>query len=132
MIGVSQSGETPEIVVSLAYARERGALTAGLTNGAGSELARTADHALVTAAGEERSVAATKTFTAQLAAVAALAEALGAAGLERLDEHARRGGGGAREGEAPAQAAAADLVLGAAPRPAWRAASPTPSRWRRR
>ena len=85
VIGVSQSGETPEISASLAYAKERGALTAGLTNGAGSELARMADHALVTAAGEERSVAATKTFTAQLAAVAALAEALGATGLERLD-----------------------------------------------
>ncbi len=110
VIGVSQSGETPEISSSLAYAKERGALTAGLTNGVGSELARMADHALVTAAGEERSVAATKTFTAQLAAVAALAEALGADGLEQLDavpaaiEQALAGG------EAAAHAAAADLV----------------------
>ncbi len=110
VIGVSQSGETPEISASLAYAKERGALTAGLTNGAGSELARMADHALVTAAGEERSVAATKTFTAQLAAVAALAEALGATGLERLDEVPAAIAQALAEGEAAAQAAAADLV----------------------
>jgi len=110
VIGVSQSGETPEISSSLAYARERGALTAGLTNGAGSELARTADHALVTAAGEERSVAATKTFTAQLAAVAALAEALGASGLEGLDAVPEAVAGALAAGEAPAHAAARDLV----------------------
>jgi glucosamine--fructose-6-phosphate aminotransferase (isomerizing) len=78
VVGISQSGMTPEIVEALRYARERGALTAALTNGAGSPLAATADHALVTRAGEERSVAATKTFTTQLAALAALAGALGA------------------------------------------------------
>ena len=69
-----------------------------------------ADHALVTAAGEERSVAATKTFTAQLAAVAALAEALGAAGLEQLDAVPAAIAQALAEGEAPAHAAAADLV----------------------
>ena len=77
-IGVSQSGATPEIVSALAYAGSRGALTAGITNDPESALARSADHALVTRAGDERSVAATKTFTAQLAAFAALAAALGA------------------------------------------------------
>jgi glucosamine--fructose-6-phosphate aminotransferase (isomerizing) len=85
VIGVSQSGETPEIASSMAFARERGALTAALTNGARSTLATGVDHALVTAAGEERSVAATKTYTAQLAVVAALARALGATGLDELD-----------------------------------------------
>jgi glucosamine--fructose-6-phosphate aminotransferase (isomerizing) len=80
-IGVSQSGETPEIVSALAYARARGALTAGVTNAVGSALARAVEHALVTQAGDERSVAATKTFTAQLAAFAALAAALGAGAL---------------------------------------------------
>jgi glutamine---fructose-6-phosphate transaminase (isomerizing) len=109
VIGVSQSGETPEIASSVAYARERGALTAGLTNGAGSLLARTADHVLVTAAGEERSVAATKTFTAQLAAVAALAEALGAAGLEQLDAVPDAVARALADGEEPAAAAAHDL-----------------------
>jgi glucosamine--fructose-6-phosphate aminotransferase (isomerizing) len=80
-IGVSQSGETPEIVSALAYARTRGALTAGITNDAGSSLARSVAHPLVTRAGAEQSVAATKTFTAQLAAFAALAAALGASEL---------------------------------------------------
>ncbi len=89
-IGVSQSGETPEIVSALVYARARGALTAGITNDAGSSLARAVEHPLVTRAGAERSVAATKTFTAQLAAFAALAAALGArelaAGLAAVPE----------------------------------------------
>ncbi len=80
-IGVSQSGETPEIVSAIAYAAARGALTAGLTNAAGSSLVAAVEHPLVTRAGEERSIAATKTFSAQLAAFAALAAALGADGL---------------------------------------------------
>ncbi len=81
VLGVSQSGETPEIVSALEFAASRGALTAALTNAEGSPLARAAAHALVTAAGEERSVAATKTFTTALAAIAELARALGAADL---------------------------------------------------
>lgn len=80
-IAVSQSGETPEIVDALEYAREHGALTAAVTNGEGSSLATAAEHPLITRAGEERSVAATKTFTTQLAAFASLAGALGAPGL---------------------------------------------------
>jgi glucosamine--fructose-6-phosphate aminotransferase (isomerizing) len=74
VLGVSQSGRTPEIVAALAFAAERGALTAALTNDAGSPLA-------AAVAGEERSVAATKTFTTALAVVAELARALGAADL---------------------------------------------------
>jgi glucosamine--fructose-6-phosphate aminotransferase (isomerizing) len=89
-IGVSQSGATPEIVSALSYATSRGALTAAITNEADSPLARAADHPLVLQAGDERSVAATKTFTAQLAAFAALAAALGARavgeGLAQLPE----------------------------------------------
>jgi glutamine---fructose-6-phosphate transaminase (isomerizing) len=89
-IGVSQSGATPEIISALRYAAARGALTAGITNDADSPLAQAADHPLVLRAGDERSIAATKTFTAQLAAFAALAAALGARavreGLERLPE----------------------------------------------
>jgi glucosamine--fructose-6-phosphate aminotransferase (isomerizing) len=83
VLGVSQSGEVPEIVESLRYARERGALTAALTNDPGSALAAVADHALVTAAGVERALAATKTFTTQLAVIALLARALAAPGLDR-------------------------------------------------
>jgi glucosamine--fructose-6-phosphate aminotransferase (isomerizing) len=85
VIGVSQSGETPEIAAAMEYARSRGALTAALTNGVGSPLAECVDHVLLTAAGEERSIAATKTYTSQLAAIAALARALGAEGLDGLD-----------------------------------------------
>jgi len=81
VLGVSQSGQTPEIVAALEFAAGRGALTAALTNEAGSPLAESVAHALVTAAGEERSVAATKTFTTALAAIAQLARALGAADL---------------------------------------------------
>src|SRR3954468_14977530 len=51
VIGVSQSGQVPEIVESLEYARARGALTAALTNDAGSALAQAADHLLATSAG---------------------------------------------------------------------------------
>ena len=81
VLGISQSGETPEIVAALEFAARRGALTAALTNAAGSPLAASVEHALVTAAGEERSVAATKTFTTALAAIALLASALGAGDL---------------------------------------------------
>jgi glutamine---fructose-6-phosphate transaminase (isomerizing) len=80
-IGVSQSGETPEIVSALAYAGSRGALTAAVTNDGASSIAQGVDHPLVTRAGREQSVAATKTFTAQLAAFAALAAALGVTAL---------------------------------------------------
>ena len=52
VLGVSQSGQTPEIVAALEFAAGRGALTAALTNEAGSPLASAAGHALVTAAGE--------------------------------------------------------------------------------
>ena len=81
VLGVSQSGQTPEIVAALEFAAERGALTAALTNEAGSPLAEAVSHPLVTAAGVERSVAATKTFTTALAVVAELARALGATDL---------------------------------------------------
>ena len=81
VLGVSQSGQTPEIVAALEFAAGRGALTAALTNEAGSPLASAAGHALVTAAGSEQSVAATKTFTTALAAIAELARALGASDL---------------------------------------------------
>ena len=81
VLGVSQSGQTPEIVAALEFAAGRGALIAALTNEAGSPLALAVEHALVTAAGEERSVAATKTFTTALSAIGELARALGASDL---------------------------------------------------
>lgn len=74
---VSQSGETAEIVGTQRWARERGAATVAVTNGATSTLAGEADVALVTAAGRELAVPATKSYTAQLAAIAVVADAMG-------------------------------------------------------
>jgi fructoselysine-6-P-deglycase FrlB-like protein len=77
-VALSQSGQTEEIVETLAWARDCGAATLAITNGDGSPLAETADVAFVTRAGTERAVPATKTFTTQLAALAVLAIGLGA------------------------------------------------------
>ncbi|MCA2175942.1 SIS domain-containing protein [Nonomuraea glycinis] len=78
-VAISQSGRTEEIVETLAWARDCGARTVGVTNGgADSPLAQVADLALCTVAGEEKAVPATKTYTTQLAALAVLALGLGA------------------------------------------------------
>ena len=76
-LGISQSGRTPEIVTVLERYGAAGARTVALTNDPGSALAAAADVQVELGAGEERAVPATKTFTAQLAAVAVVAEALG-------------------------------------------------------
>jgi glucosamine--fructose-6-phosphate aminotransferase (isomerizing) len=75
-VSVSQSGRTEEIVETQDWARDCGARTVAITNGADSPLAARADLALVTQAGEELAVPATKTFTTQLAALAVLGLAL--------------------------------------------------------
>lgn len=77
VIGISQSGETPEIVAALARLRAGGARTWAITNAGGSALAQEAHGALVLDAGDEEAVPATKTFTAQVAALALAAEVLG-------------------------------------------------------
>jgi len=76
VVSVSQSGETQEIVETQAWARDCGARTVAVTNGADSSLARAADLAMVTRAGPEKAVPATKSYTTQLAAMAVLASAL--------------------------------------------------------
>jgi glucosamine--fructose-6-phosphate aminotransferase (isomerizing) len=73
VLALSQSGRTPDVVDYLERARRRGALTVAVTNEPESELAAAADGVLPLAAGPERSIAATKTYTAQLAALALLA-----------------------------------------------------------
>jgi glutamine---fructose-6-phosphate transaminase (isomerizing) len=78
-VALSQSGRTEEIVDTLAWAHDCGARTLAITNGAGSPLAQTADLALITQAGAEIAVPATKTFTTQLAALAVVAIGLGGA-----------------------------------------------------
>jgi glucosamine 6-phosphate synthetase-like amidotransferase/phosphosugar isomerase protein len=76
-VAVSQSGATEEIVTSLQWARRCGARTVAVTNVAGSPLTAAADVALITQAGRELAVPATKTYTTQLAALAVLALSLG-------------------------------------------------------
>jgi glucosamine 6-phosphate synthetase-like amidotransferase/phosphosugar isomerase protein len=75
-VGVSQSGRTAEIVETLRWARRRGAATACITNEASSPLAAEAQVALVTQAGAEQALPATKTYSTQLAALAVLCYAL--------------------------------------------------------
>ncbi len=85
VLGVSQSGQSPDIVAVVEEGKRQGALTVAVTNDPGSPLARAADHVLLLQAGQERAVAATKTYTAQLAALALLAVQL-AGDEERLNE----------------------------------------------
>ena len=66
LLGISQSGESTDVVEVVKRAREMGALTAGITNVEDSTLGRIADFTLLCHAGEEKSVAATKTYTATL------------------------------------------------------------------
>ena len=73
VIGISQSGASPDVVSVVAEGARQGAMTVAITNDATSPLAAAAGHVLDLGAGEERSVAATKTYTASLAAIAALA-----------------------------------------------------------
>jgi len=77
VVGVSQSGEGTDIIEVVTQAKAQGALTLAITNFGQSPLARIADHVITLEAGEERAVAATKTYTAQLMALALLAATLG-------------------------------------------------------
>ena len=74
-IGISQSGASPDVVAVLAEAREQGRPTLAITNDPRSPLAQNADWILPLHAGEERAVAATKTYLNSLAAVALLSTA---------------------------------------------------------
>jgi len=77
-VALSQSGRTEEILETLAWARSGGAATVAVSNDGTSPLAADAQLALVTEAGPERALPATKTYTAQLVALAVLALGLGA------------------------------------------------------
>jgi glucosamine--fructose-6-phosphate aminotransferase (isomerizing) len=73
LIAISQSGETADTLAAMRSAQERGNRVLALTNNAESQAARDADAVMLTRGGKEVSVAATKTFTAQVAALGALA-----------------------------------------------------------
>ena len=79
VVALSQSGATPEIVTVCERLRSAGARTVAIVNEAASPLATVAEVAIAIDAGAERAVPATKTVTAQLLAVAAVAAALGPA-----------------------------------------------------
>jgi len=76
VVCVSQSGATAEIVATEEWARSCGAATVGVTNVEGSPLAEAADLALVTRAGPELAVPATKTYLCQLVSMSVLGTAL--------------------------------------------------------
>jgi len=88
VLGISQSGKSPDIVAVLAEARQQGALTAVITNFPDSKLAQNGDFVIPLHAGVEQAVAATKTYTASLAAIALLGATL-ANGTGMLDELAQ-------------------------------------------
>jgi len=67
VIGISQSGETRDTIQAMQLAREKGARTVAITNMMGSQITREVDSVLYTRTGLEVGVAASKTFTAQMA-----------------------------------------------------------------
>jgi glucosamine--fructose-6-phosphate aminotransferase (isomerizing) len=77
VIGISQSGQSPDIVAVLEEGQRQGVPTLAITNDPHSPMAARADYLIRLHAGEERAVAATKTYTAQLVALALLSCALG-------------------------------------------------------
>ena len=96
VIGITQSGETADTLAAMRLARERGAHVVALTNIVGSQATRDADGVLYTRAGLEIGVAATKSHTTQIIALALLALKLGRlkwaitdAGAVKLAEHIR-------------------------------------------
>jgi glucosamine--fructose-6-phosphate aminotransferase (isomerizing) len=67
VVGISQSGETRDTIQAMKLAREKGARTVAITNMMGSQITREVDSVLYTRTGLEVGVAASKTFTAQIA-----------------------------------------------------------------
>ena len=88
VVGITQSGETADTLAAMRLARERGANVVAITNIMGSQATRVADGVVMTRAGLEVSVAATKTFVSQVAAMyllaLRLAELRGTLDRERL------------------------------------------------
>lgn len=76
-IGISQSGAAPDVAEVLSFMRQEGHTTVAITNTAQSRLTEAAEHSLLLEAGPEKSIAATKTYTATMAALYQLVRALG-------------------------------------------------------
>jgi len=91
VVGISQSGEGRDINVVLESCKKRGAFVLAITNSEQSTMAAIAHDTLVTRAGTERSIAATKTYTCQLMLLYMLVEALknvDFSPLERIPQYA--------------------------------------------
>jgi glucosamine--fructose-6-phosphate aminotransferase (isomerizing) len=73
VIGISQSGETADTLAAMRLAREKNARTLAITNMMGSQITREVDSTLFTRCGLEVGVAASKTFTAQVALLSLIA-----------------------------------------------------------
>jgi glucosamine--fructose-6-phosphate aminotransferase (isomerizing) len=73
VIGITQSGETADTIAAMQLARQQGARTLAITNQLGTQVTREVDAVLYTRAGLEIGVAATKTFTAQVALLSLIA-----------------------------------------------------------
>jgi glucosamine--fructose-6-phosphate aminotransferase (isomerizing) len=76
VVGISQSGQSPDIVSVIEEGQRQGCLTLAITNEPDSPLGKAADLILDIQAGEEKAVAATKTYTSELMAIAMLSSAL--------------------------------------------------------
>ena len=83
VIGISQSGASPDVVAVIDEARAQGAPTLAITNDPDSALARAASESVDLDTGPERAIAATKTYTTELLAIAALSAALSGDPVDR-------------------------------------------------
>jgi glucosamine--fructose-6-phosphate aminotransferase (isomerizing) len=89
VVAITQSGETADTLAGVREARERGAKVIAITNVVGSRVTRESDGVIYTHAGPEIGVAATKTFTSQIAALTVLAlklaQAKGTLSTDKID-----------------------------------------------
>ena len=76
-IGISQSGAAPDVAEVLARLRSEGHTTLAITNTPGSRITEAAEYSLILGVGDEKAIAATKTYTSSLAALYSLVRALG-------------------------------------------------------
>ena len=86
VIGISQSGESPDVRAVIEEASRQGRPTVAITNKADSPLGRASDAVLQLEAGDERAVAATKTYVNSLGAIALLFAVTTGAGLAELQQ----------------------------------------------
>jgi len=75
VLGISQSGESPDLLAVIEEGRKQGSPTLAITNQTDSPLAEAAEHVIDIQAGKEKSIAATKSYTGQLMVIAMLSAA---------------------------------------------------------